>query len=425
MSDAPAPARAVDSFVNPDTIECPYPMYERLLEERPVYVDPVTGFYVVSRFEDVRQVLTAPQLFVSGGIVEHVRDGVHAERAERMRDIYRRKGWLPGPTLSQQDAPLHKDTRTVFDEAFRASRIRALDPVVRDEAYRLVDGFARDGRCEVVSQYAVPLPLAIIGLQMGVAPEELPQIKAWTEAWMRRLSLLQSEQEEIESIEAEIEAQHFFKKKFDALRAQPDDSLLSDLVNTPRSDGRKLTDNELCAHMMADTFVGGSETTTNAISAGIRMLAEDPTKAALLRSDPDTYVRPFLEEVLRLESPVQILHRIAAEETVIAGVKIPKGAVVGVCYGAANRDPRRFGCPAEIDLERSTPGAHLAFGAGPHTCLGAPLARRELHWAFTAFVERLDDIALAPGCNDFKHHPHMMLRALKELHVVFRPRAAA
>jgi cytochrome P450 len=416
--------RPVDSFLDPDTVECPFPMYERLLEEKPVYIDPISGFYIITRFEDARRALLSPQVFASGGVTEKLRDGVHPERAERMRDIYRRKGWLPGDSLGLQDEPVHSETRAIFDAAFRASRIRELDPLVRDEAYALVEAFADAGGAEVVSQYAIPLPLNIIGLQMGVERHELPQIKAWTEAWMRRLSLLQTEEQEVESIEAEIEAQHFFKKKFDALRAQPNNTLLSDLVNTPRSDGRTLTDAELCGHIMADTFVGGSETTTNAIAAGIRMLAEDPAKVRLLQSDPDTHVRPFLEEVLRLQSPVQVLYRLAVQDAEVAGVKIPKGSIVGICYAAANRDPRRFGCPADVDLTRSSPGAHLAFGAGLHTCLGAPLARRELHWAFTAFVERLDDIALPPGRNDFRHHPHAMLRALRELHVTFRRRDA-
>ncbi len=424
MTDAATDSRG-KTFADPATVECPFPFYDYLLEQGPVYKDPVTGFYVVSHYDDVRQVLMAPQTFISSGIVEHVRTGVHAERAERMRQIYRERGWLPGPTLSQQDDPRHKETRAIFEQAFRASRIKELDPIVEDEAYRLVDSFVNDGRCEFVGQYAVPLPLMVIGVQMGADPADLPQIKKWTESWIKRLGLFQSEEDELASVESEIESQHFFKRIFDQLRAQPNDTLLSDLVNTPMSNGQCLTDNELFAHIMADTFVGGSETTTNALSAGIMLLARNPDQAALLRSDPDRYLKPFLEEVLRLESPVQILHRIAGCDTEIRGVPIPKGALLGVCYGAANRDPQQFGCPSKLDVQRPSPGAHVAFGAGVHHCLGAPLARRELYWGFKAVLDRLDDIQLDDSLNDYQHHPHMMLRALKELHITFKPRGRA
>lgn len=407
------------TFADPGTIECPFPMYDYMLEQAPVYHDPVTGFYVVSRYDDVRHVLMSPQTFISSGIVEHVRTGVQATRAERMRQIYRTRGWLPGPSLSQQDDPRHKETRAVFDKAFRAGRVKDLDPVVRETAYRLVDDFRGDGACELVSQFAVPFPLHVIGVQMGADPADLPQIKKWTEAWIKRLGLFQSEEGELASVEAEIESQHFFKRIFDELRAHPNDTLLSDLVNTPMSDGHCLTDNELFAHIMADTFVGGSETTTNAISAGIVLLARNPEQAQLLRGDPEQYLRPFIEEVLRLESPVQILHRIAACDTEIAGIAIPAGALLGVCYGAANRDPRQFSCPAELDVKRHSPGSHLAFGAGVHHCLGAPLARRELHWGFLALLDRIDNISLNDSLNDYRHHPHMMLRALEKLHITY------
>lgn len=413
--------RPVDSFLDPDTVECPFPMYERLLEDKPVYIDPISGFYIISRFEDARRVLLAPQVFTSGGVTEKLRDGVHPERSERMRDIYRRKGWLPGESLGLQDEPRHGETRAIFDAAFRASRIRELDPAVRDEAYALVEGFADAGGCDVVSQYAIPLPLNIIGMQMGVAREELPQIKAWTEAWMRRLSLLQTEEQEVESIEAEIEAQHFFKKKFDALRAQPNNSLLSDLVNTPRSDGSRLSDAELCGHIMADTFVGGSETTTSALASAVRILCEDPALQAKLRTDPENQLRTFIEEVLRVESPVQGLYRMTTEDVTIQGVTIPKRSVVNVRYAAANRDPAQFENPECPSLERRNAGSHLAFGSGIHACVGATLARRELYWGLHATLDRLKDLRLAPGVNSFKLAPSLMLRRLAHLQIEYAP----
>jgi cytochrome P450 len=419
MNDLEISERQKPTFTDPAVLECPFPVYDKLLAENPVYRDPVSGIYVVSRFADVRQVVMNPKTFLSGAIVEHVRDNVHTTRAARMRQIYVERGWLPGPSLSQQDEPRHGETRAIFERAFRAGKIKELDPVVCETAYELVRSFADDGACDIVDRFAVPLPLMVIGVQMGVDLADIWKIKRWTDAWIRRLGLLQTEEEEIASIESEIEAQHYFKTIFDRLRSKPDETVLSDLVNTARSDGSRLTDNELFGHIMADTFVGGSETTTNALSAGIMLLARNPEQASLLRSDPDRYLRPFAEEVLRLESPVQQLFRIAAVDAEVGGVAIPAGALVSVCYAAANRDPRQFDCPREMNINRASPGAHLTFGSGIHHCLGAPLARRELYWGFKALIDELDNIQLDESKNDYLHIPSMMLRALNVLHITF------
>ena len=183
--------------------------------------------------------------------------------------------------------------------------------------------------------------------------------------------------------------------------------------------GRPLTDNELHAEMMADTFVGGSETTTNAISYGMKLLIENPHVWQKLKADPDKYLRTFCEEVVRLEGPVQGLFRTAAKDIELHGVHIPKGAAINIRYAAANRDEREFECPQDLDLERDKPGRHLGFGSGVHHCLGAPLARRELFWAFRALIDRVDDMQFAPNKNSFEVAPNFALRALAELHIEF------
>jgi cytochrome P450 len=235
--------------------------------------------------------------------------------------------------------------------------------------------------------------------------------------------MMQTEDEERWSVEMEIEAQHYFQPIFERLRREPDDTLLSELVNRviPEWD-RPLTDNELHAEMMADTFVGGSETSTNAIAFGVKLLIENPDVWARLKSDPERHLRTFIEEVLRLEGPVQGLFRWASNDIELHGVKIPKGSMLNIRYAAANRDEREFECPEKLDLDRDKPGRHLAFGSGIHHCLGAPLARRELYWAFKALVDRIDEMWFAPGKNDFRVQPNFALRALKELHIEFRRR---
>lgn len=416
-------ARTPDDFdfTDPDVQDCPYEAYRALRDQAPVYRDPRTGQYVITRFEDLRQVLLDTENFGNGG--RRAADAASlSERQKRMLAVYEEKrGWLPEPTLAARDDPNHRQMRAMFDKAFRPGKIKQLDPFVESTANRLFDAFIDDGRCDWVRQFAVPLPLIVIGHQMGVKEEDIWFIKRATDAWVRRFGQMLSEEEERACIEAEIEAQHYFKKVFDRLREQPDDTLLSDLVNTEIPEwGRTLTDGELQAEMMSDTFVGGSETSTNAIAEGVKILIEQPDVWARLKSDPDTHLRTFVEEVLRLESPVQMLGRVALNDVEMHGVTIPKGASIGTRYAAANRDERRFERPDEVDLERGNPMAHLTFGAGVHYCLGAPLARRELYYGFRTLAERIDEMWFAPGKNDFRHHPHLFLRALKELHIEFR-----
>ncbi len=414
------------NFLDSGLQNCPYHAYQRLRDEAPVWVDPITGFYVITRFEDLRDVLLDPAHYLnsmSGG-QGGSRDRLNAERAERMHQLYKEKGWVPAPTLAGRDDPNHKQMRAMFNEAFRPKKINAMDPFVRDTAYKLIDAFVDDGKCDWVKQYAVPLPLIVIGQQMGVPEEDIWRIKAWTDAWVQRLGMMQSEEEEQWSVEMEIEAQHYFQPKFERLRETPDDTLLSEMVNRviPEWD-RPLNDNELHAEMMADTFVGGSETTTNAIAYGMKLLIENPQVWQQLKSAPDKYLKTFCEEVVRLEGPVQGLFRMAAEDIELHGVTIPKGAMINVRYAAANRDEREFECPAELDLDRNKPGRHLGYGSGVHHCLGAPLARRELYWAFRALIDRVDDMRFTDGANDFTVAPSFSLRALKELHIEFDAKA--
>ena len=404
---------------------CPYHAYQLLRDEAPVWIDPITGFYVVSRFDDMRRVLLDTENFSSDmrGGQGNSRERLDSERAAGMLKLYEDKGWVPGATLAGRDDPNHKQMRAMFNEAFKPKRIEGMDPFVRDTAYRLIDAFVDQGHCEWIRQYAVPLPLIVIGQQMGVPEEDIWKIKAWTDAWVQRLGMMQTEEEERWSVEMEIEAQHYFQPIFERLRKKPDDTLLSDMVNRVIPEwGRALSDNELHAEMMADTFVGGSETTTNAIGYGMKLLIENPRVWQKLKGDPDRYLRTFCEEVVRLEGPVQGLFRMAANDVEMHGVTIPRGTMVNIRYAAANRDEREFDCPEVLDLERDKPGRHVGFGSGVHHCLGAPLARRELFWAFRALIDRVEDMRFAEGRNTFEVAPSFALRAMKALHIEFDAR---
>ncbi|MGA1677341.1 MAG: hypothetical protein ACO377_13055, partial [Pseudomonadales bacterium] len=267
------------NLLSVDLQNCPYHAYSKLREEAPVWQDPRTGFFVVTRFDDLRDILlnTTDYNNSARGGQGGAREALGSERQQRMRELYETRGWLPAPTLAGRDDPNHKQMRAMFNEAFRPKKIEAMDPFVRDTAYGLIDAFIDAGHCDWMKQMAVPLPLIVIGRQMGVPESDIWRIKAWTDAWVQRLGMMQTEEEERWSVEMEIEAQHYFQPIFERLRREPDDTLLSEMVNRVIPEwGRALNDNELHAEMMADTFVGGSETSTNAIAYGVKLLIENP-----------------------------------------------------------------------------------------------------------------------------------------------------
>lgn len=424
------------NFFDQPTHDCPYHAYQQLRDHAPVWQDPVTGMWTLTRYDDIRTALLDAERFTNriGNSAGATERGVHPQDEEkarqlleaaalerRIQELYEEKGWPTCPTLSGLDEPKHMQLRRLFDHAFRPARVRELDPFVESLAERLFDAFADEGRCEWVSQLAIPLPLYVIGRQMGVPDQDMPQIKRWTDAWVARMGLNQTPDERVWSAEQEIEAQQYFQKRYEERRAQPDDSLLSELVNTQVKEwGRNLTDNELHSEMMADLFVGGAETTTNALSGGVMLLIQNPDVWAKVKADQERYLEPFVEEVLRLESPVQCLLRETACDVELHGVTIPKGAIVSLRFASANRDERRYENPEGFDLDRKNPRGHLAFGTGTHHCLGAPLARRELFYGFKVLFERVQEMWFIEGANDFHYRPNYFLRSLEHLDIGFR-----
>jgi cytochrome P450 len=407
------------SFLNAVTNKDPFPAYAQLLREQPIHYDPAVGFYVVSRYEDIRRILMDPKTYSSAAWQETSRSRVESEHSKRMTDRFAANGWVPLPNVGNLDDPRHREIRSIFEKAFRPARVKDMEDEIRLTAASLVDAFAADGHCELVNAFSIPFPLLVICRQVGARQEDMWRIKHWMDALIDRVSFLQSVEEQVNSVDQVIEAQHYFKTVIDDLRGDGNGTVLSDLVNTPLSDGQLMSDEEVLSNIMDSIFLAGTETTTNSISAGVRILCEQPELFDRLKSDPANYLRIFIEEVLRLESPAQGLYRVVTDEVEMHGVKLPAGSVLHLRIGAANRDERKFACPARVELERKNAGAHLAFGSGLHHCVGAPLARRELYWAFATLVDRFKGVRFGAEQGPIEYLPNYMFRSICKLHVEF------
>jgi cytochrome P450 len=192
-----------------EILECPYPTSELLREQAPVWRDPRTNLWVITRYEDLRRVCADTERYSNKRPSND-----HANltgSARKAYELFLEQGWVPGESLAARDDPEHKQMRAIFDQAFRPRRVQQLDPEVRDLAYRLIADFIDDGHCEFVRQFAVPLPLFIICRQMGANPDDVWQIKEWTDAWFQGVGFGLSEEQVLWATAKEIEAQHYFQ----------------------------------------------------------------------------------------------------------------------------------------------------------------------------------------------------------------------
>jgi cytochrome P450 len=405
------------SLMDPAVQSCPWPFYQQLHEQAPVYRMPETGFYVITRWEDCRRVLGDTETFSSQA---NITKGLQADRAVLRNRLLAERGWSHHATLHRTDPPEHTRYRKMISRVFSPRRVRDLAPHVEAVAHELIDAFARRGECEFFAEFAHPLPGTVIAEQLGLDRSQISTFKRWGDAMLAPASYLLSEEELVACVELELEAQHHFAAVFEARRAEPRDDIMSSLVHAHEElEGEQpLTMNEL-QDFMYQLITGGFETITSGLAHAMWLLLRHPDQEAILRADPDT-MKGFVEEALRIESPVQGQPRITTRDTEVAGVPIPAGTIVVVRFGAANHDGAEFADAGRFDICRANAGNHLAFGAGPHFCIGAPLARLELQLAFTVLLARLHDLGLARPLPIPEHHPSLFYLRLRELPICFR-----
>ena len=389
MSDPQSAAvSAPISFADPEIQRCPFHAYDTLREEAPVYRDPVTGNYVLTRYDDVRKALLNVKTFRN-------RTGITATREDpAVRALYAEKGWLPLDTLVSNDPPDHRIYRTLVDKVFTPGRVSALEPRIEAIIEELIDGFIDEDEIDFLDRFAVNLPMFLIAEQLGVDKDHKARFKLWSDVSVEMTSPVLTPERELEIASLVIEMQNYLAERIERVRVQPDATLISHLANTD-TQGRLLDMRELLS-IIHQLLVAGNETTTTTLASGMKMFIEQPELAEAIHADP-SLAKPFAEEVLRTLSPVQVLFRKAAEDVEIDGVAIPAGSIVEVRYGAANRDPRQYPQPELLDLKRANAQSHLAFGAGPHLCIGNQLARGELRLAFQALTRRLANFRASRG----------------------------
>ena len=396
----------------PETVENPFEFYRALREQAPVYDVPGLPLFIVSRYEDVLQVVRNPTLFSS-------RSGPAAKAPSTEVTAILRGGYVPVDTLLTNDPPAHARYRALVNHAFTPRRVAGLDRYMRDLAHRLIDGFASHRRAELVREFAVPFPLTIIADQLGVPRADMTAFKRWSDDSVASLGGMISSERQIECAHSLVEFQRYFEKRVEEVRARPRDDILSDLVHARVGGGDHLGMAEMLS-ILQQILVAGNETTTNLISSAMLLLLRNPDQLEAITDDP-SLVPNMIEEAIRLESPTQAMFRLATEDTELRGVRIPAGARLVVHYAAANRDERQFPDADRFDVRRENARTHLGFGFGQHYCIGAGLARKEGAVAFEVLLERLSDLRLAED-NDFAHHPSFILRGLEKLNIELRAR---
>lgn len=404
-------------FFSEEVLECPFDFYKLLREEAPVYLLPGTNIYLVTRHADIRAMLKDTETFSSN--FAHLLSG--PDEPEEIKALY--EGEIePANTLLTQDPPRHRVYRSLVNKVFSAKRVETMHDYIDEIVDSLIDDFIDDGECEFISAFASPLPLLVIADQLGIDRELLPRFKVWSDSLAARIGQMADIEEQKEIAHAIMEYQVYILDVIEARRKEPRDDMISDLVNTEIDDGRKLNDAEVMS-IVQQFLVAGNETTTSSLAGGLASLIQDPAQMQMVVDD-SSKLENTVEEILRTETPSAGLWRTVTRDVDFNDTHIPAGSMVMLRYHAANRDERVFDDAEGFDVCRHNADEHIAFGKGTHFCPGAMLARKEMNLALSKLFARITNIQLAPGKNDLKHWPNMVLRGLKELHITFDKREA-
>jgi cytochrome P450 len=383
MSQA-LPSPLFDPFA-PGFTDDPYPQYAALRAAAPVFQHPF-GFWLLTSYDDVswllRAGLSVEDRNIAASPMLELREQMYGEQAGRPR----------GVSMLDRDPPDHTRLRRLVSKAFTPGAVQALRPRISGLVDGMLDAAQREGRVDLVDALAFPLPFAVIAEMLGTPSADHERIRALSGMVVRSLEPVADPAVASAIVAADTELTAIAASMIAWKRAHPADDLLTALINA-EDDGDVLDEEELIAQTLL-LYIAGHETTVNLIAGGTVALLRHPDQLALLRDDPALIVNA-VEELLRYDSPVQASRRITTEPVRVGGVTIPAGAFVMASLGSANRDEGFWGPDAaELRLGRSNARQHVSFGAGPHHCLGASLARLEASIALARLTARFPGLAL-------------------------------
>jgi len=393
----------------------PFPSYAELRRRAPVFRHPRTGLHFVSTLDAVNAVLAAPEIFSSQGA--NMATLPTGPVREEMFAILS-KGFPPVNTMLTADPPLQTRYRKTVGRAFSTRRILALEPRIREICRALISRWPARGRVPFHDEFAVLFPVRVISHALNMRPEVEANIKPWSDDSVAALGVEIDDARRLEAARGLVAMQHYWAGEFEDRRAHPRDDFLTDLAQAEFEDAtgeqRLLTIPELLS-IIQQLMVAGNETTTKLLNETVRLLIENPAEWKRIQQDPST-IPAMVEEALRLSTPNQGMFRFALRDTELAGVPIPKGAMLWIMFGSANRDERAFPDPDRFDPTRDNLREHVAFGRGAHFCIGAPLARLEARIAFEEITRAVSRMSFTPG-QSFEYEPSFILRGLKSLSI--------
>ncbi len=412
------------------TLKDPYTAYQALRDEQPVHYAAAMNLHVVTRYDLVRQAIKDTKTF-SSRYDQFLLASQEIMFAQAAPEVQQKLTELAGrmvptpPTMLTLDEPDHTKYRSLVNQLFVASRIKAAQPAVQAVIDGRIEALTEDvttnGSTNFIRTFADPVPLRIIGDRLGI-PEDRREFfdhAATQAASALRLTPLAGDAL-VERAQTALDLQQLLIELVEARRVKPDEDMITILANSKlEEEDRYLTHGE-CIGILNQFLVAGHETTSSTFGWGMLLLCQNPELQDELRGN-DKLIKTFCEEALRLESPVQGLPRLVTRDTELGGYPLKQGELIMLRYGAANRDERQFENPDEIDVHRHQAGAQLAFGAGVHFCIGAPLARQELNLGFAALLAAGRNFRLADAGIKPESEASFILRNLPELPLSFDP----
>jgi hypothetical protein len=387
-------------LMSPEVRANPYPLYADLRRTGIRQVEP-GGMWAVSRYDDVLAVLKDPRRFSSEGLGQAFLPP-----------------WLPRNPVAQslvmKDPPSHTRLRGRVSRAFGPAALAVLEPRIRALAEQLAENLLRhEGEVDFMAEFALRLPVGVLGLMFGLDPAQYPRLKDWADDLISLPAGRHSPEEQARIRESLVSLERCFEELLEARRAALGDDLVSELIR-PDADGDVLSHEELISFLFS-LLPAGVETTVYLMANTLVVLSDHPQDRAQVLADRRLIPR-VLDEVLRYEPSGHSSLRIVTEDTELSGVRLPRGSMVVVLMAAALRDERQFPQADRFLLSRDRP-SHLAFGHGVHYCLGALLAKLEARLGLEAVFSRVRDFSRP--ARELQWNPSLIARGPLALPLLF------